>query len=79
MVVKKIDELGRITIPKFIRQELNLIPGTSLAIIVDENGLVIRKKENICPLCLKEANLINVDDDITICEECCKKIKGDLS
>ena len=42
---RRIDDLGRIFIPKEIRQELNIDYGDVLQISTDGNKIVIEKKE----------------------------------
>lgn len=43
-IVRRIDELGRIVIPKEIRRTYRIKEGTSLEIFIDENGELILKK-----------------------------------
>jgi AbrB family looped-hinge helix DNA binding protein len=40
-----IDKLGRIVVPKEIRQQLGLLPNTELEIVVHPNGLLLRVPE----------------------------------
>jgi AbrB family transcriptional regulator (stage V sporulation protein T) len=42
-VVRRIDDLGRIVIPKEIRRNLKINDGDSLEIFVDNNGIVLKK------------------------------------
>lgn len=42
-VVRKIDEMGRIVLPKDMRQRQGLIDGTLVEIQMSEEGLVIKK------------------------------------
>ena len=46
-VVRRIDELGRIVIPKEIRKNLGLREGESLEIYVDDNKLIMQKFSKI--------------------------------
>jgi len=46
-VVRRIDELGRIVIPKEIRNNLNIREGESLEIFVDNNSLIMQKFSKI--------------------------------
>lgn len=43
-IVRKIDNLGRVVIPKELRKNLNIDEGTNLEIFVDRKGTVILKK-----------------------------------
>lgn len=42
-VVRKIDELGRIVIPKEIRRNLRIHDGENLEIFIDENSIILKK------------------------------------
>ncbi len=42
-VVRKIDELGRIVVPKEIRRTLNINDGEEVEIFVDNNSIVLKK------------------------------------
>ena len=44
-VVRKIDDLGRIVIPKEIRKSLGIRDGESLEIIVENNNIKLTKKK----------------------------------
>ena len=46
-VVRKIDELGRIVLPKEIRRNLGIRDGESLEIFVDEKGVYLQKFSKI--------------------------------
>lgn len=53
-IVRKMDELGRIVIPKEIRDKYELEEGTEIEINTSKNGeIVLRKYKNTyCPQCL---------------------------
>lgn len=42
-VVRRVDDLGRIVIPKEIRRNLRIRDGESLEIFVDNNDIVLKK------------------------------------
>lgn len=46
-VIRKIDELGRIVLPKEIRRNLGIRDGESLEIFVDEKGVYLQKYSKI--------------------------------
>lgn len=43
-LVRRIDDLGRVIIPKVVRQELKIEEGQPLEIFLDDNGGVIFRK-----------------------------------
>lgn len=44
-IVRKVDELGRIVIPKELRRTLNIEEGTPIEIFVDGNQIILQKYE----------------------------------
>lgn len=49
---KKVDELGRVVIPKEIRENLNIQRGARIEIYVDKNSIILEKfKDTYCPEC----------------------------
>ncbi len=51
-VIRKIDELGRIVIPKEIRKNLNIRNGEDLQIFIEEDKIVLKKHQKM--LSIKE-------------------------
>lgn len=43
-IVRKVDELGRIVIPKELRDKLNIDNGDSLEVYTQPNGAIVLKK-----------------------------------
>jgi transcriptional pleiotropic regulator of transition state genes len=73
-IVREIDELGRIVIPKELRRSFKLPSGTPLHIKVDGKRIILEKSSGVCALCGSEENLIDFDD-YSLCEACVAKIK----
>ena len=46
-IIRKVDELGRIVLPKDIRRSLNLKVGTPLEIFVKDNSLILKEYSQI--------------------------------
>lgn len=44
-MVRNLDDLGRIVIPKEMRTQLDLVSGTPIEIIGVEDGVLLRKKQ----------------------------------
>ena len=42
-IVRKVDQLGRIVIPKELRNTLQLNTGSPIEIFIDENKIILRK------------------------------------
>jgi transcriptional pleiotropic regulator of transition state genes len=50
-IVRKIDELGRVVIPKELRTTFNIPEGTPLEIFTDNDNIILRKYEPGCVFC----------------------------
>ncbi len=46
MLTKKLDQLGRIVVPKELRKKLNIETGDDLDIQLDGNAIVVKKANN---------------------------------
>jgi transcriptional pleiotropic regulator of transition state genes len=72
---KKVDELGRIVLPKEIRDELEIKEGDALDICVDRDNIILRKPGKRCVICRTADNLTEINNN-TICTACLNEIKG---
>lgn len=71
----KIDQLGRIVIPKPIRKKYDLELGDSLEIFNEPDGIVMKKYSMTCAFCGNDDNLVKFKEK-TICEKCLSEIKN---
>ncbi|MBQ9673411.1 MAG: AbrB/MazE/SpoVT family DNA-binding domain-containing protein [Ruminococcus sp.] len=71
--VSKIDSLGRIVIPKPVRQMYNMEKEDAIEILAKDNGLLIRKYKPTCVFCGETDNMI-VHEGNNVCEDCIKKL-----
>ena len=76
-MVKKIDELGRIVIPKDIRSPMGIEAGDALEIFIDGERIVLQKFVSSCIFC-GEADDVLYYHDKRICHACVAKIKAEL-
>jgi transcriptional pleiotropic regulator of transition state genes len=63
-MVRKLDELGRITIPKELRDTMGLGERAPLEIHVDEGSIVLKKyvkDKKVCAHCQSTSELISLD------------------
>ncbi|CEN87311.1 AbrB/MazE/SpoVT family DNA-binding domain-containing protein [Paraclostridium sordellii] len=73
-IVRNIDSLGRIVIPKEFRKMLNINENDPVEILC-ENGIIkLKKHNNSCILCGSKENLKNIKN-IFICEKCLEEMK----
>ena len=57
-IVRNVDLLGRIVIPKELRKAFALEPGTPVEIFVADNGIFLQHYDTTCAFCGTNKNLI---------------------
>ena len=50
-IIRKVDELGRVVIPKEIRDMFNIIKKDLMEIFIDGDNIILRKYEESCIFC----------------------------
>lgn len=73
--ILKIDQLGRIVIPKPIRTQYDLSLGDSLELFNEADGILMKKYCMSCAFCGNDDDLIKFKDKM-ICEDCFNQIKN---
>lgn len=68
-IVRKLDPLGRIVIPKEIRKVLGINDGDSMEIIKVDNEVVVRKYSKGCIFCGSDQS-ISEFRDVLVCKQC---------
>lgn len=76
-IVRRVDELGRIVLPKELRDTLNIHEKTPLAIFVDGEDIILRKYGRSCVFCGTDNELLDLHGH-PVCEKCARKIAADL-
>ncbi|MDO5602135.1 MAG: AbrB/MazE/SpoVT family DNA-binding domain-containing protein [Oscillospiraceae bacterium] len=76
-MVKSLDKLGRLVIPKEYRDELNIAQQELLEILLEENSLRIRKVSESCALCGKKNKLIFLKNK-AVCRDCLFELQKQL-
>lgn len=72
-MIRRLDELGRVVIPKEIRKQLDIDEKDSLEIFVDKKNIILKKVEDTCVFCEKSKDLISYKGKL-ICKECLENI-----
>lgn len=72
-IVRNLDNLGRVVIPKEIRKLLSIEVGDTVEIIKDKNTVVLKKYGNRCVFCDGDYRIIEFKKSY-ICDECMKKL-----
>lgn len=68
-IVRKVDELGRIVVPKELRRTLNIEEKDGLEIFTEGNTIILRKYESACVFC-GQADDVTVHKGKKICKAC---------
>jgi len=68
-IIRKLDNLGRIVIPKEIRKKLNLLTKDSLEIFKEKNKIILSKYEPGCKFC-GDMKVRKIYKGYKICENC---------
>lgn len=73
-IVRKVDELGRVVIPKETRKMLSINEKDALEIFIDENKIFLKKYSPGCTFCDNVKNL-TLFKGKHICEDCSNDLK----
>lgn len=72
-IVRNVDVLGRIVIPKEFRKSLNISEGDPVEISCVGGEIRVRKHNDSCSVCGLKENLKRIQN-VLICENCIKEI-----
>lgn len=73
-IVRKVDELGRFSIPMELRRTLDIAEKDSLEIYVDGEHVILKKYKPSCVFCGEKRNVV-ICKGKNICKDCLKEIK----
>ncbi len=76
-IVRRVDDLDRIVIPKEVCNKLNIAPKDALEIFVDEDKLVLGKYEPACVFCNEADNVARFKGK-PVCEKCIRELVKEL-
>lgn len=68
-MVRDLDQLGRIVIPREYRHTMNINPKDYLEIYVEDNTIVLKKYSDKCEFCGERDNTVVFKDKL-ICNNC---------
>ena len=74
-IVRKIDDLGRIVLPRELRKVLEIKERDAIEIFVDGNFIMLQKYEPSCVFCGNAEN-VNGYKGRNICAQCINELKG---
>ena len=68
-IIRNVDKLGRIVLPRELRRGFNMEPGTPVEIFVADNGIFLQKHESTCVFCGSSEALIFHKEHF-VCSKC---------
>ncbi|MBE6834763.1 MAG: AbrB/MazE/SpoVT family DNA-binding domain-containing protein [Ruminococcaceae bacterium] len=72
--VRKVDEAGRIVLPKELRKKFHLIENeSSLEFFVNEDSIILKKYEPSCMFCNRVEDTVEFEG-VKICKNCIEKL-----
>lgn len=74
-IVRKLDVLGRIVIPKELRGTLDLKESDPIEIFVDGSDIILRKYQPACIFCNDATDIVQFGGK-NICKVCLEKMKA---
>lgn len=69
-ISRAIDPLGRIVLPKDIRDSLNLTTGVRLDIGVADDKIILSRNDSFCACCGQTNDHMLYHAGVAICEDC---------
>ena len=72
-IVRNIDELGRIVIPKELRNKMDMHEGSSVEIFVKDNNICLRRYYIGCHFCGSSENLTEFKEK-HVCKSCLEEL-----
>ncbi|RAK08992.1 transcriptional pleiotropic regulator of transition state genes [Halanaerobium saccharolyticum] len=72
-IVRKIDDLGRLVIPKELRKTMGINKKDPMEIFVDGDRIILNKYEPACIFCGSMDNNIEYEGR-TVCKECIEEM-----
>lgn len=73
-VIRRIDELGRLVVPKEIRNKLGIADGDPIEIYVEGEKIILKKHQIACAFCGSTDTLSEFKGH-KICQKCLDEIK----
>ena len=73
-IVRKVDQLGRIVLPKELRNVLDIPEGTPVEIYTEGETIILKKYAPDCLFCGESDDLVNLKGK-WVCKSCLKDLR----
>ena len=74
-IVRNIDEMGRLVIPKEMRRKMDIDTGDEIEFFIEGDRIVLRKYQPSCLFCGSEVALVEYKGK-RLCAECVSQMKA---
>lgn len=74
-MARKVDDLGRIVLPAEMRKAFNIREGDHLEIAVEEDRIILHKRQDHCVFCRSVQDLKEYRDQM-VCASCIQELTG---
>lgn len=71
----RIDKLGRVVIPKQLRERFDIRPEDAIELFTDGNAIILKKCIESCTFCGNEDDLVSFKGK-TVCKNCIKALNA---
>ncbi len=76
-IVRRLDKLGRIVLPKELRRVFQIDDEDELEIYVEDDRIILKKYIPTCVFCQSDKGIVEYKDK-NICEDCLKELKENV-
>ena len=73
-IVRRLDQLGRIVIPKELRMTFDLKEADSIEIFVEGEDIILRKYQPACIFCNEATDIVQFEGK-NVCKKCLARIQ----
>lgn len=74
-IIRTLDNMGRVVIPREIRKQLDMTDGAdSFEIFMDGDNIVLKKHKPFCVFCKSQEDSIEFENQ-TVCKSCIEKLQ----
>ncbi len=73
-IMRTVDDMGRIVIPKELRRQLGMEEETKVEIYTDGESIILKRYEPNCAFCGAEGNLLSYKGKL-LCADCIAELK----
>ena len=74
-IVRNVDELGRIVIPKEMRKKMDIKSSDPIEIYVEGDKIILTKYQLSCLFCGTSSDLVNYKEK-NVCKNCIEELKN---